>query len=229
MIRCRNILILVLSIQSVQLIAQIPKYDYTWVFGQHYEYVDSISGQILGGSILHFGDSIEKHHLDIDMTFVEQNTSMSDLEGQLLYYSNGCEIFDAKHRLIPGTDTLTEGEWAIEEWCYRGDGYPTESPPIVQGMISLPHPEDPDRFYIIYADMDSLFDSNGYLYFSWPFVWLVELEKITDDGEMRLLRKIKLLEGSHWDHWSLAAVKQKKAGALVDCDQQPTCGSFGFD
>ena len=49
------------------------------------------------------------------------NASISDSEGKLILYSNGCQISDGEHRFIQGTDHLNPGPTDLE-WC--GYGYP---------------------------------------------------------------------------------------------------------
>ena len=55
----------------------------------------------------------------IGAKFRGQNLVMSDREGNLLFYSNGCKLWDADHNVIPGSDPLLPGEFH-EEWCVGG-------------------------------------------------------------------------------------------------------------
>ena len=58
------------------------------------------------------------------------NTSISDQNGHLILYSNGCHIRDGNHQLIPGTEHLNPGDTNIE-WCQYGY-------PIADGGFFIP-------------------------------------------------------------------------------------------
>ncbi|MGB3079213.1 MAG: T9SS type A sorting domain-containing protein [Saprospiraceae bacterium] len=67
------------------------------------------------------------------MSMLDFNTSLSDSEGQLLLYSNGCQIRDGGHKYILGSNNLNPGS-VNDEWCLQNRiGYP-----IFEGGILLP-------------------------------------------------------------------------------------------
>src|SRR5688572_9774073 len=52
------------------------------------------------------------------------NASISDSEGELLLYSNGCKINDSNHDFILNSDNLNPGP-VNDEWCGQNPGdYP---------------------------------------------------------------------------------------------------------
>jgi len=74
---------------------------------------------------------------------------MSDREGELLFYSNGCKLWDANHEVIPGSDPLLPGEFH-EEWCVGGSW---KGMPRVRTMIGLPFEltEDSTLYYVYHV------------------------------------------------------------------------------
>jgi hypothetical protein len=80
---------------------------------------------------------------------------MSDRDGDLLFYSNGCKLWDANHEVIPGSDPLLPGEFH-EEWCV---GNSWNGMPRPQTMIGLPFELNRDStLYYIYHVRDSFVD-----------------------------------------------------------------------
>ena len=78
--------------------------------------------------------------------------TMSDREGELLFYSNGCKLWDANHEVIPGSDPLLPGEFH-EEWCV---GNSWNGMPRVSTMMGLPFELSEDStLYYIYQVRDS--------------------------------------------------------------------------
>jgi len=92
----------------------------------------------------------------IGAKFRGQNLVMSDREGNLLFYSNGCKLWDADHQVIPGSDPLLPGE-VHEEWCVGGSW---KGMPVVNTMLSIPFELSEDStIYYIYHVRDSFVDA----------------------------------------------------------------------
>src|SRR6056297_2436433 len=88
----------------------------------------------------------------LEAEFRGQNLTMSDREGNLLFYSNGCKLWDANHEVIPGSDPLLPGEFH-EEWCVGGSW---KGMPRVRTMMGLPFELSEDStLYYIYQVRDS--------------------------------------------------------------------------
>ena len=60
----------------------------------------------------------------------EGSTSMSDAEGNLLFYANGEEAYDATHQIMPNGDEL--------------EGFSSAA----QGALTIPMPNNPDQYYL---------------------------------------------------------------------------------
>jgi hypothetical protein len=91
----------------------------------------------------------------LEAEFRGQNLTMSDRDGNLLFYSNGCKLWDADHEVIPGSDPLLPGEFH-EEWCVGGSW---KGMPVVNTMLGLPFELSEDStIYYIYHMRDSFVD-----------------------------------------------------------------------
>lgn len=126
-------------------------YDFNWFIGYNYD------GKAIDYSRFNFKGFQFHHTLDtVGLEMRGQNITMSNEEGDLLFYSNGCEIRDANHQVIPGSDPLLPG--------YMNDTYCTEvfpAMPLPQSMIVLPFQINEDStFYYIYQERDSIFKIN---------------------------------------------------------------------
>jgi len=84
------------------------------------------------------------------------NTSMSDAEGKLLFYSNGCKIVNAMGEIMQNGDEINPG--IIQNNYCAGGGSP-----LGQGVISIPAPESDSLYYVLNLDMDFAYINTNYL------------------------------------------------------------------
>jgi Secretion system C-terminal sorting domain len=75
------------------------------------------------------------------------NTSMSDKNGNLLFYSNGCYIVNAEGEKMENGDTINPG-LVQTSYC------PSGGSPWAQGVISIPAPGSDSLYYVFNLDMD---------------------------------------------------------------------------
>lgn len=78
------------------------------------------------------------------------NTSMSDAEGNLLFYSNGCYIADSSHDTMRNGGIIGPGE--LQDFFCDGGGSPWR-----QGVISIPAPSSDSIYYVFNIDMNTPF------------------------------------------------------------------------
>ncbi|MBK8564852.1 MAG: hypothetical protein IPN76_16320 [Saprospiraceae bacterium] len=134
-------LFLALSISS-SLKAQ--KTDYDWLFGfcLGCQPTDSING------MCHF-DFNEKpasaYRENIDFSIFQCNVSASDAAGNLLFYSNCVDIFNAANEKMSNSN-------GFNNYPFH-DGY-LEGLPMAQGMIAFESPGNPSEFFVLHMKMD---------------------------------------------------------------------------
>ncbi len=129
---------------AIQLSAQ--KHDYVWMWGGYRS--DSTDYNIYG-NFLDFNNgnrniSTEVIKYDIDQV----NNSISDKNGNLLFYFNGCFIVGADHQLIENGDSINYSSWwsSISN-CQNGYTGP-------QNTLILPDPAYENGYYIIHKTVD---------------------------------------------------------------------------
>lgn len=120
--------------------------DYQWIIGYDSSILDSIGEAIQ----INFNES--PPHISITNTIHDfhmegSNTSMSDPEGNLLFYSNGCVIVNAKGEVMQNGDSINPG--IIQDNFCSGGGSP-----IRQGVIALPAPDSDSLYYVFNLDLD---------------------------------------------------------------------------
>lgn len=133
-------------------------YDYNWLMG--YGPADSINN--IGGSIIHFtNDSIEEITYTPLYAALEGNPSISDKEGKLMFYTNGCAIYNSDHSIVENGDSLNTPSSQWQSICYDKIG----SYKYDQSIIILPLPNHDNIFYIFHLRSKNYFTYyEDYLY-----------------------------------------------------------------
>ena len=90
------------------------------------------------------GESLEIKNPDIPFYFFSSNVTMSDKNGNLIFYTNGCDVANKNHEVMPNGYGLSPGDIA-DEFC-NDKGYPG----IHQSVISIPAPGDDSLYYIFH-------------------------------------------------------------------------------
>lgn len=121
------------------------KYDYVWLTG----HPDTPPPSSIGISVLDFNggnlDVVENNNFL--MAFNACNASMSDTNGNLIFYSNGCRIQDASHQVMQNGDMINPGQVWYNQLC---DDTLHGFYPIPKGMITLPRPGHPDEYWLFH-------------------------------------------------------------------------------
>ena len=136
-------------------------HDFTWLMGYN-NAPQPVTGA--GTSILRFQnlelaiDSLTESLYDFYLT----NISMSDQEGNLLFYCNGIDLMNAQHEL------MDNGEWMLQDVVaqyWKDDGYP-----LKQGMTSIPYPGTDNKYLLLYTNRvntnDTMTAHSNRLFFS---------------------------------------------------------------
>ncbi len=115
--------------------------DYNWIFGYQ---TTNLTGQ--AGSILNFqGGNRDTIFQLLPWAMGANNTSISSKEnGKLLFYSNGCAVFDSSHQIMMNGDSLNLGE-IYDNNC--GGGYGNTG---IANTLILPDPSNEKGYYLIH-------------------------------------------------------------------------------
>jgi hypothetical protein len=119
------------------------KQDYIWLLGADRSPEPGVQGYKFDFNIKPF--SIIKY--DIGTEFASNNASICDKEGNLLFYTNGCAVFNKEAKIMPEGDSLNYDIYQdLSGWdnCLMF-GYPGN-----QNSIILNDPGDESKYYIIH-------------------------------------------------------------------------------
>lgn len=140
-----SICLFLLLLQASSLFAQ-NRHDNNWVFGR-----------LGNGIFLNFdNDSLHVGYVpEADMRTGTAHISMSDAEGNLLFYSNNCSISDAQHQIMENGEGLNPG--VIQTYWCSVNPYAN---PYNQSIISLPYPGQEGKYMIFHVDSE-IFNFGG--------------------------------------------------------------------
>ena len=85
-----------------------------------------------------------------ELQFDQNNASICDKDGNLLFYTNGCAVANRHHEVMPNGDGLNVGSFFYDFWggdC--ADGYPGS-----QNITILPDPSYDLGYYIIHKPIN---------------------------------------------------------------------------
>ncbi|HRD07917.1 MAG: T9SS type A sorting domain-containing protein [Saprospiraceae bacterium] len=124
--------------------------DANWLFN-HPAYKDSTSSEIIIASqIIDFSKNrfdlrVEEAKYSISTTVA----SVSNNKGELLFYTNGCQVLQADHQLMENGDSLNFGKYYVEWWQNCKDGYNG-----MQDILILNDPSHEYGYYIIHKTIN---------------------------------------------------------------------------
>jgi hypothetical protein len=124
------------------------KRDYKWLFGIKY----ISSEKYINGNIMDFNNKGKVDTVDIYDTVADYNAEISDKEGNLLFYYNGCRVVDSTMQLMQNGDSINYGKtW--EGYCGNWARYPG-----LQNSIVLPDPGNETGYYIIHKREEIVYE-----------------------------------------------------------------------
>lgn len=128
-------------------IAQV-KHDYKWVIGR--DTTLAHGGTAIAIDFTQSDRNIFSINTVEGFQMAGSNTSISNKDGDLLFYSNGCYIVNAAHEIMENGDSINPG--LIQDiYC------PVGGSPYTQGIISIPAPESDSLYYVFNLDMQTPF------------------------------------------------------------------------
>jgi hypothetical protein len=135
----KQLLLLLFSFLPLVLFSQ-RKHDFNWPLGY-----GSDSSLHLGGSLVSFssgGPTVS--YFDTEIAYSGDNTNVSDPNGNLVAYSNGCQIQNREHKLMENGDGINPGV-VHQMQCTASSGYSFD-----QGSLFLPMPGSDSLYYLFH-------------------------------------------------------------------------------
>jgi hypothetical protein len=132
----------------VPLLVQGQKFDNNWVIGHDYNINDDEHGRIT----LCFNISPPEINYDIgtvNMNMFVTNTSMSDSDGNLLFYSNGCNIANNDGQIILNGHDINPGYYHTRLCDEIGRGYSAG----YSSAVILQLPESDSIYYMFHSSI----------------------------------------------------------------------------
>ncbi len=180
---------------AISISAQI-KHDYVWIFGHP---AGNPPVERFGINFMDFNGDEERIYKDneIENDFWLSNTSMSDEDGNLLFYSNGCYIVDVSHEIMENGDGLNPGN-IHESMCPTG-GYST-----TRGLLSIPLPNHNGK-YSIFHEAETLSQTPPFVFANLLYYSVIDIE--LNGGLGSVVEKNQIILEDHFQGGNLHAVK----------------------
>jgi len=202
--------------------AQSDKRDYVWLFGHN-------SG---------FGEGMEAFTFDFNegstpksiqgvppISFIGNNASISDNEGNLLYYTNGCHVVGADHEILPNGSGLNPGEFITvfrQDTCSDYAG--------LQDLLFLSDPADEDNVYVIHktigieSDVVIYMDNLKYSYIDGSLNGgigdiTVKNQNILENGTRLLFSNLCAISKSGQSGWWVTTIDEENKIHVVDISE----------
>ena len=143
--------VLFLNLSTLNLFSQ-NKNDYNWIYG--FETLD-LNGNSRGVQ-LNFNDApVNVDSLIIPLKIYLSNATISDNNGDLLFYTNGCAIANKNHEIMLNSEGLNPGQISNSncEYGYSGGN---------QSCLILPISESGTQYYLFHQA--STYDPNLIVY-----------------------------------------------------------------
>jgi len=78
--------------------------------------------------------------------------SVANANGELQFYTNGCDVYNRRHRIMEGGAEINPGE-VFDEFC-RIYPYPRGYPVSSQGSLILPWPGTKDKYLLLHKALE---------------------------------------------------------------------------
>ena len=132
----KNIIILLFISQT--LLGQ--KHDYNWITG--YGYDGKVEDEYGISQTSFDNENIKCIYVKSFLPMDESSTSISDKDGNLLFYTNGIDIYNKLHKPMKNSENFNFSTF--------NDGWKKVGLPLPQGIIALPDPTNSNKYYLLY-------------------------------------------------------------------------------
>lgn len=176
------------------------KYNYIWIMGDMD--TDTVTTDKYGGCEINFNTSppsYELHPKSAGITF--QNASMSSKEGELIFYSNGCTVYNKLDAIMENGDSLNPGE--IYEFGCPSSGYVG-----YQNMISIPDSYNDSIYYLFHISLQFNPKPNPLIIVQSQFLYFTKINIYLNSGNGKVIDKnIPIIGDTNMIATPLTAVK----------------------
>lgn len=158
-----------------------PRHDYIWLLGDTPFEPQFYSG----GCTLDFNkDPVEISVVKISGGAGHSYQPMSDSAGNLLYYTNGCDVFTADFQVMDNGDNLNPG-FNHQRYCNEqlGFGY-------VERCLNIPYPDAPHKYVLIHSAKNGI-DT----YISQVYQTIIDMSKNNGQGSV-IAKNVPFLKDS---------------------------------
>lgn len=124
------------------------KYDYNWTIGYDTSDFDETGNVIL----IDFNqDTVKVNTVKTVKSFASDGspTTMSDASGNIIFYTSGCYVVNAQHKIMLNGDSINPG-YIQQYYCPFGNS------PIQDGAIAIPWPDSPNHYLLFIKDYASI-------------------------------------------------------------------------
>ncbi len=122
------------------------KQDYYWLLG----YETNLEGNGANGYCFDFNQkAMTIDPLTLPLGFSMNNASICDMEGNLLFYTNGQAVMNREMEIMANGDSINAGRWQELFWANPFRGYPGR-----QDVLILPDPGDVNGFYLFHKSRE---------------------------------------------------------------------------
>jgi hypothetical protein len=155
------------------------KHDYTWLVG----YPITEPSDFRGVSVFNFNnDTLKLTKQDEGISMYVTNTSYSSQDGELMFYTNGCKVFNANHVLMENGNGLNPGDAYLTGNCPDGGNA------IPKGIMAIQMPNDDSKVYLFhqateYGDLGT--------YIAYFYYTIIDMEQ--DNGLGAVVEKNQLI------------------------------------
>ena len=128
--------------------AHCQKEDYVWLYSNNSLIEEG--NEAYGFDFNMKGTAFLKDYQNaVNLQFSGNNASICDIDGNLLFYTNGCHVADANHDIMPNGSGINESNF-LEE--FRQDT--CADYPGIQDIMILPDPADEDGYYLLHKTIE---------------------------------------------------------------------------
>jgi hypothetical protein len=132
------------------------------LYAQSHDNIWLVGQETTSSTVLDFSSgNMQVDSASRNMPIYRTATSVSDSFGNLIFYTNGIQINNANYQLMQNGDSLNPGQVAND---YSNIGYT-----IFNGVISIPHPVQANKYYLFHQSNTYASDIAGlgeHLYYS---------------------------------------------------------------